>query len=173
MEEPQAPAPPPRLPMPDPRDKRIAVERETLKLVVHHPEVVGHSMRSVAPEDFMHPVYRLLWQTIVAAGGPAAAQPGWVAQLRDNLADPTAISVLTALSVEPILSVKEVDLAYVQIHVHRLLELTVTRRIADLTSRLHRTNPVDQADEFTRINVELLELEKRRRVLRQQVLGGA
>ncbi|CAM3303271.1 DNA primase [Nocardioides dubius] len=169
---PETPAAPPRLPMPDPRDKRIAVERETLKLVLHHPNVVGHAMRSVAPEDFTHPVYRLMWQTIAASGGPAAAHPGWVAQLRDSLSDPTAVSVLTALSVEPIRSVKEVDLAYVQIHVHRLLELTVTRRIADLTSRLHRTNPLEQAEEFTRINVELVELEKRRRVLRQQVLGA-
>lgn len=46
------------------------------------------------------------------------------------------------------------------------------RRIADLKSKLQRTNPVDQATEYNRMFGELVALEQHRRTLREKAIGG-
>ena len=80
--------------------------------------------------------------------GPAAGagDAGWATKLRDAATDPAVSSAISALAVEPLLTAKEPDAAYVAAHVYRLQELTTMRRIADLKSRLQRTNPVEHAD---------------------------
>jgi DNA primase len=156
--------------LPDPRDPRLMLERETLKLVVQHPNAVGRTARDVGPEDFTHGAYRALWAGIEKAGGPTAADPQWASTLRDAQSDERLQSLISALTVEPLLSAKEPDDAYVGQHVHRLRELTAMRRIADLKSRLQRTNPVEQAVEYNRMFGELVALEQHRRSLRERAL---
>jgi DNA primase len=156
--------------LPDPRDPRLMLERETLKLVVQYPAAVGRTARDVGAEDFTHGAYRALWTGIQAAGGPTAADPHWASTLRDAQTDERLQSLISALTVEPLLSAKEPDDAYVGQHVHRLRELTAMRRIADLKSRLQRTNPVDQATEYNRMFGELVALEQHRRSLRERAL---
>ena len=56
-------------------------------------------------------------------------------------------------------------------HVYRLQELTALRRIAELKSRLQRTNPVDQATDYNRMFGELVALEQHRRSLRELSMG--
>ena len=76
---PERPAAPP---LPDLRDPRFALERETLKLVVQHPGAVGRMAKDVDGADFTHPTFRAVWEAVTACGGPASA-PGaevWVAQ---------------------------------------------------------------------------------------------
>ncbi|HEY9563603.1 MAG TPA: DNA primase, partial [Nocardioides sp.] len=158
-------------PLPNLRDPRFALERETLKLVLHHPEVVVRSAKDVGPEDFTHPTYRGVWEIIAASGGPESAGTGWAVRLRDSAVDPAVSSALSALSVEPLLSHKEPDTAYVHAHVYRLQELTVLRRIADLKSRLQRTSPTEQATEHQRLFGELVTLEQQRRTLREKAMG--
>jgi DNA primase len=156
--------------LPDPRDPRLMLERETLKLVVQYPAAVGRTARDVDPEDFTHGAYRALWAGIQAAGGPTAADQHWASTLRDAQTDERLQSLISALTVEPLLSAKEPNDAYVGQHVHRLRELTAMRRIADLKSRLQRTNPVDQATEYNRMFGELVALEQHRRGLRERAL---
>ena len=60
--------------------------------------------------------------------------------------DPAVSSAISALGVEPLLTAKEPDDGLRRAHVYRLRELTAMRRIADLKSRLQRTNPVEHAD---------------------------
>jgi DNA primase len=161
-------------PLPDLRDPRFALERETLKLVLHHPGTVGHTAKDVDAGDFMHPTYRAVWEVIANSGGPAvgATDSGWGARLRDHTEDPAVSSALSALSVEPLLSAKEPDTAYVSAHVYRLQELTVLRRITDLKSKLQRTNPVEQPTEYNRMFGELVALEQHRRSLRELAMGS-
>ena len=170
----QQPARPAAPPLPDLKDPRFALERETLKLVVQHPEVVGHAARDVDADDFTHPTYRAVWEAVTACGGPTAAPATevWVSKLRDNVEDGPVAHALGALAVEPVLSAKEPDRAYVNAHVYRLQELTAMRRIADLKSKLQRTNPVDQATEYNRMFGELVALEQHRRTLREKAIGG-
>ena len=79
-------------------------------------------------------------------------------------------ALVSALAVEPLHSEKEPDDAYVVQHVYRLRELTAMRRIADLKSRLQRTNPVTQAVDYNKMFGELVALEQHRRGLRERAL---
>ncbi len=161
-------------PLPDLRDPRFSLERETLKLVVQHPEAVGRMAKEVDGDDFTHPTYRGVWDTVVLCGGPASAPGGevWVSKLRDSVVDPAVAQALSALAVEPLLSSKEPTSGYVAAHVFRLQEVTALRRITDLKSRLQRTNPVERATEYNRMFGELVALEQHRRTLREKAIGG-
>jgi DNA primase len=161
-------------PLPDLRDPRFSLERETLKLVVQHPEAVGRMAKDVDGGDFVHPTYRAVWEAVTACGGPAGAPGGevWVAKLRDSASDPTVTSALSALAVEPLLSTKEPSAGYVAAHVYRLQEVTAMRRIAGIKSKLQRTNPVEHAGEYNRMFGELVALEQHRRTLREKAIGG-
>ena len=130
--------------------------------------------KDVDGADFTHPTYRAVWEVVTACGGPADAPDGevWVAKLRDSISDPAVAQALSALAVEPLLSTKEPDTAYVAAHVYRLQEVTTMRRIADLKSRLQRTNPVEHATDYNRMFGELVALEQHRRTLREKAIGG-
>ena len=163
---------PPRQQLPDLRDPRFALERETLKLVIQHPDKVGRAAAEVGPNDFQHPTYRAVWALVTAAGGPSSSTPDWSARLRDAAAADAAVSAaISALSVEALPTAKEPDDAYVAQHVFRLQELTTIRRIAEVKSRLQRTSPVDHAVEYNKMFGELVALEQHRRQLRDRVVG--
>jgi DNA primase len=174
----QAPAAPaatqPRSNVPDLRDPRFVLERETLKVVLQHPLAVGRTTADIGSNDFTHPTYRAVWELIAAAGGTVAGQndPGWVAKLRDAATDPAVSSLVSALAVEPIPLTKEIDAGYVALHINRLQELTVLRRIEDVKARLQRTNPLDNAGDYNKMFGELAALEQHRRMLREKIVGG-
>ena len=162
---------PARQALPDPREPRFAIERETLKLVLQHPAAVGRMAADVGANDFTHPTYRSVWELVEKNGGPTAADAGWASRIRSDAADPVVQSAISALSVEPLLTAKEPEAAFVAGHVYRLQELTALRRIAELKSRLQRTNPVDQATDYNRMFGELVALEQHRRSLRELSMG--
>lgn len=164
--------PPARSQVPDLRDPRFSLERETLKLVIQHPVTVGRTASDLGDNDFTHPTYRAVWDLAVASGGPASADADWAARLRDAATDPAVSSAVSALAVEPIHTSREPDHAYVAQHVFRLQELTALRRIAEVKSRLQRTNPVEHASDYNRMFGELVALEQHRRSLRERAMGG-
>jgi DNA primase len=168
-----APAASRRPAVPDLRDPRFAIERETLKLIVQHPMTIGRTTSDIGPDDFTHPTYRAVFELVAAAGGPGAGagDAGWATKLRDAATDPAVSSVISALAVEPLM--KEPDAAYVTQHLVRLQELTAARRIAEVKSRLQRTNPVEHPDAFNRMFGELAALEAHRRALRDRLAGSA
>ncbi|KAA1417796.1 DNA primase [Nocardioides humilatus] len=170
----QIDARPARRELPDLRDPRFGMERETLKLVLQHPIAIGRTTADIGTNDFTHPTYQAVWSLIEAAGGPAAGDgdPGWVSKISDAANDPEVVSAVSALAVEPILAAREPDSSYVAHHVFRLLELTTLRRIAEVKSRLQRTNPIDQADDYNKMFGELAALEQHRRTLRDRIVGS-
>jgi DNA primase len=173
--EPTAVPAPARQPLPDLRDPRFQLERDVLKLVIQHPGAVGRAAADVGANDFTHPTYRSVWELVAASGGPGAgaADPGWATRVRDAAQDPAVSSAISALGVEPLRTAKEPDATYVAAHVYRLLELTAMRRIADLKSKLQRTNPVEQAADYNRMFGELVALEQHRRNLRELAVGAS
>jgi DNA primase len=158
----------PRRELPHLRDPRFAMERETLKLVLQHPMVIGRTTTELGPEDFIHPTYRAVWET-VAVGG--AGDPGWSGRLRDATQDPAVASAIAELSVEPLPAAKEPTAEYVAQYVVRLLELTALRRIDQVKSKMQRTNPVDNDEVYRRMFGELAALEEHRRKLRDRIVG--
>ena len=158
-------------PMPHPREPRFAIERETLKLVIQYPVVLGRTTADVGPDDFTHPLYRGVWELVASAGGPAAgaADQGWAARLRAAATDPRVAAMVAELAVDPVPTAKEPDAAYVLQHVVRLLELTDLRRIADVKSRLQRADPGADPEGYHALFAELARLEQHRRSLRDRV----
>lgn len=170
--------PPPERParreLPSLRDPRFAIERETLKLVLQHPMVIGRTTTDVGPEDFTHPTYRAVWEVIAASGGTlaGAGDAGWSAHLREATTDPVVGSAISELTVEPVPNAKTPTPEYVAAHVVRLLELTALRRIGDLKAKMQRMNPVENAETFNRMFGELAALEEHRRKLRDRIVGS-
>jgi DNA primase len=163
----------PRQELPSLRDPRFAIERETLKLVLQRPMVIGRTTSDVGPEDFIHPTYRAVWEAVAAGGGPlaGAGDASWTGRLRDAVTDPVVASALSELTVEPLQTAKEPTADYVLQHVVRLLELTVLRRIDQVKSKMQRTNPVEHTDAYNRMFGELAALEEHRRKLRDRIVG--
>ncbi|MGN6251257.1 MAG: DNA primase [Marmoricola sp.] len=153
--------------LPDPRDPRLLLERETLKLVVQRPDLVAASMGDVDDSDFTHPAYAALWRVVAGLGGPGAADDGWPHRLQGACQDERLRDLVTALAVEAVRSQREPTRGYADQHVHRLRELTALRRIAEVKSRLQRTNPVEQAGDYNKMFGELVALEQHRRQLRE------
>ena len=164
----------PRRELPNLRDPRFAIERETLKLVLQYPAAVGRVVGGVSPGDFSHPVYRHVWEAVLAAGGAAqgATDPGWATRLRAGVENPLVSSAISELGVEPVRSAGDPAESYVNAHVYRLLELSVLRRVGELKSRLQRTNPDEQAEEYQQMFGELVALEQHRRDLRDKAVGA-
>jgi DNA primase len=174
----RGPAQPPQAqpqprPLPDLRDPRFSLERETLKLIVQEPAVLGRLAKDMGPEYFTHPTYRAVWEIVAALGGPTAGagDPGWPSRLRDQAGSDAVNRAITSLGVEPLL--KPADSDYAAAHVFRLQEVTTMRRINEVKSKLQRTNPVQQAADYNRMFGELVALEQHRRSLRERAIGGA
>lgn len=156
------------LPMPNPRDRSLEVERGTLRLMVRAPEVFVTDWNGVGADDFTHPTYRAIFTAILDAGAPGGDWPQPVVAANP---DPAVSSVVAALTTEPLL--RPASPAYASEYVAKLRLLTVSRAIANLKSKLQRTNPIDDQPGYNRMFATLLDLEKRRRELTEVAAGPA
>lgn len=157
------PSPDPAWPNPD--DPGLRLERDTLKLMLQHPTTFDSAWNAVEEDDFTHPgyaaVFRLL--TTVEYG------EGWTVRLRDEAPTDLVRQLLVALIVEPLL--READETYSLTHTSRLKLARVTRQIADLKSRLQRTDPIKDPSGHRAQFAELTGLEMRRKELLAVGLG--
>ena len=166
-------ADPSLLPLPDPRDPRLLIERGTVQLLVQAPWLFSADWGGLESDDFVHPVYQRLAQTarLVYAmyGDPDGRMPDdfeptlWLQLLREGCDDAHAEQVLIALSVEPLL--RDPDPMYADAYAARLQLLRVNEAIATLKGRLQRTNPVEHADEHRQMFTDLLAWETARKDL--------
>lgn len=157
------------LPWPDPREPRLAVERGYCKLVLQRPDLLGDDWDGLSAGDFTHPAYRAVWEAALTAAGLPAGEE-WSQRVRSVLTSPTARQLVVALAVEQFLH--DPDRSYVEVHAAKLRLLTVTRAIADLKSKLQRTNPVEHQQAYNRMFVELLDLEANRKELQVRAVGA-
>ena len=116
----------------------------------------------------MHPAYRAIFGAILDAGAPGGDWPQPVIAANT---DATVSAVVAALTTEPLL--RPASPAYAAEYVAKLQLLTVARAIANLKSKLQRTNPVDDQVSYNRMFATLLDLEKQRRELNEVAAGPA
>ena len=155
------------LPWPDPRDRSIVVERDTVKLMLQYPMLFDTAWNGVSPDDFTHPAYRAVFEVILAT--PLQTH-GWTEQLQAATTDDVARQLQVALLVEGVHH--DPDEAYASAYTAKLQLLTTLRKLADLKSRLQRINPVEHASSHKQAFTELIALETRRRTL-EQISTGA
>jgi DNA primase len=80
-------------------------------------------------------------------------------------------SFMLELSVEPIRTTGEISDKYVSSIMARLNEVALSRSIAEIKSTLQRLNPVENEKEYGEIFARLVEMESRRRGLRELAFG--
>ena len=96
----------------------------------------------------------------------------WVHRVAAAAGDDQLTSLIVSLAVEPISLSGPVTARYVMAYAAGLQLLTVMRSIADLKSRLQRTNPVEAQQKYNQMFSELIVLEARRQELHARSIGA-
>ena len=155
----------------------IQTEREVLKLAVQRPALCGPAFDALGAETFTAPVHAAVFGLIAECGGAGLASGGreWAERLREAAPDDRARGFVTSLAVEPIRvprSDGEADARYADAILARVEELSVSREIATIKSRLQRLSPVDATVAYNRMFGDLVSLEQRRKGLSDRGSGA-
>jgi DNA primase len=79
-------------------------ERNALKVLLQHQNFVHLGTVELRRSDFAHPTHKAVWDALVAANAdPAADKTAWARTVHALAPSPTVASVVTELSVDPIL----------------------------------------------------------------------
>ncbi|WP_028925231.1 DNA primase [Pseudonocardia acaciae] len=161
---------------PAPDDPRLRLQREAIKSALQVPAVAGPSYDELPDGAFTHPSYVAVHRGIREAGGAAGGHEGteWLELVAAQC--PSALrSLLTELAVEPLRMATKNDgmPRYVGSLLAGLQGAMVERQVAELKSRLQRTSPVEQAEEYHTLFGDLVALEQYRKALRERSLGTA
>jgi len=148
---------------PDPNEPRLALEREVLKVRLQMP-ALARQWREIETNAFSHPAYEKLRQFI-------DTQNDLVEIDLEKVENEDLKSFMLELSVEPIRTTGEISDKYVSSITARLNEVAISRSIAEIKSTLQRLNPVENEKEYGEIFARLVEMESRRRGLRELAFG--
>ena len=161
---------------PAPDDPKLRLQREAVKAALQLPAVAGPAYDELPDESFTHPAYVAVHRGIREAGGAASGRngPEWLEAVAEGCPS-TLRSLLTELAVEPLKMASKHDgeARYVGSVLAGLQCAMVERQVAELKSRLQRTSPVEQADEYHALFGDLVALEQYRKALRERSLGTA
>lgn len=172
---------------PDRRDPVVRAEALALGVMLQMPDAIANDSEArqvagaVSVEAFSVPQYRAVFDAVVAAGGPVVSGSGagtgagspdaqggrdWVGDVVEQAGESLA-AVVTALAVTP-LPQDRPDQAprYARSVLARLVDLLLTRQIAELRGRMQRAG--EGSEEHGSAFAEIIELETRRRGLREQ-----
>ncbi|WGT48272.1 DNA primase [Tessaracoccus lacteus] len=158
-----ASSPDPDWPRPD--DPALRLERDTLKLMLQFPLTFDTAWNAVTADDFTHPGYQAVFRLISSV----PFGEGWTDQLRSQAPNDLVRQLLVALLVEPLLRVP--DEGYSLAYSSRLRLTHVTRDIAQVKSRLQRTDPLKDPTGHRAQFAQLTELEMLRKKLQSVSLG--
>jgi DNA primase len=161
----------------DTNDPVIQLEREALKLAVQRPALCGPAFDALGAEVFTAPVHAMVVGLIAGCGGAGGAGGGreWAERLRGAAPDDWARGFVTRLAVEPLRAPRsdgEADARYADAVLARVEELSVSREIAAIKSRLQRLSPVEATATYNRLFGDLVSLEQRRKGLSDRGSGA-
>ena len=156
----------PGIPWPDPADVSLSVERGFLKLALQHPGLFDEKWDQVEVEDLRHPAYQAVFEAVLAV---PRGQDRWAEKVGEATPDPQVKQLEVALLVEPVLR-EEPDRDYAEAYAARVRLLSITDDIANLKSRLQRTNPNQDRKLYNAMFSDLMTLEALRKSL--IVAGG-
>lgn len=158
---------------PDRADPVARLQRNVLEAVLQHPSKVDAAVFDALPQDaFTVPALRAVHEAIRAAGGVVAVRgttdAAWLERVRAEAAGPVA-AVVTELAVTPLPEDRPAAIEeYVRGVVAGLVDLLLTRQIADERGRLQRMDPTTDAEAYQAAFERLVALEKQRKSLRQR-----
>lgn len=155
-------------------DPGVRTEAEVLKLAVQRPALLGPGFDTIGPAAFTLPEHVALYKLVMDTGGTAAAGHGgreWVDRLLGGVTDALR-GVVTRFAVEELRADVASEERYASAMLAALELVSVVRAIEQLKSRMQRTNPVEEQQEYNRLFGELVALEQQRRVLKERAAGS-
>jgi DNA primase len=169
-DRPRSPRPAPALPSRD--DARLHRQREALKAALQVPAIAGPAYDELPDQTFKHPAYMQIHRAVQAAGGVCGGRegPAWLDAVLAECSTEDARGLVAELAVEPLeLAQKNTDeVRYVASIVAGLRLPLVDEQIAEIKSRLQRTNPVENADTYFELFGDLVPLEQYAKALREK-----
>ncbi|HZG91589.1 MAG TPA: DNA primase [Pseudonocardia sp.] len=159
----------PAPPAPPKDDPRLHLQREALKAALQVPAVAGPAYDELPEQVFSHPAFAAVHRAVQAAGGVCGGRDGsaWLEAVQAQANEETRKLVIE-LAVEPLeLPRRNVEEArYVGSVIAGVRLALVEAQVAELKSRLQRTNPMEEADAYHQIFGDLVPLEQYRIALR-------
>jgi DNA primase len=156
-------------------DPRLHRQREALKAALQVPAIAGPGYDELPDQAFTHPVYVQVHRAVQAAGGVCGGRegPAWLDAVLGQCSQEVR-GLVAELAVEPLeLPQKNTEeVRYVASIVSGVRLAMVDEQIAEIKSRLQRTNPVDDADAYLELFGDLVPLEQYRIALREKAMGA-
>jgi DNA primase len=157
---------------PDRRDPVVRAEALSLGVllqaaaeIARDPDALG-IVAELTPAAYSVPRYRAVFEAITAVGGPAAAANDWVSRVADEAGE-TLASTVNELAVTPLPHDRPDTMGrYARSVLAKVLELSLTRDIAELRGRMQRAD--DGSVEAQGAFETIVALEARRRSLREE-----
>ena len=148
------------------QDPSTRLERDALMALLQHPEHVGAVLAADATASaIMNPNLATI-RDAIGANLTELGGDTWIERIQNDVPDDYR-PLVTQLAVAPLPERLGRDLdAYCKGVVVSLVERDLVRRKSELVGRLQRT-PVDQGEQSREIQRELLDLETKRRALRE------
>jgi DNA primase len=165
-------------------DPQLHRQREALKAALQIPAVAGPSYDELPEQAFSHPAFAAVHLAVQAAGGVCGARSGsaWLEAVLAECA-PETRPLVTELAVEPLELPRRTgrpgadrdatteEARYVASIIAGVRLVLVEAQVAELKSRLQRTNGVEDPDGYMQIFGDLVPLEQYRIALRSQAAG--
>jgi DNA primase len=161
----------------DYHDPVVNVERQALKLAIQRPALCGPAFDELPSTVFTVPAHAAVCELIAASGGVGGARSAreWSERLRAAAPNDNARGFVTRLAVEPLEvpgTTGEPDSRFAEAVLARIEELSVSRQIASIKSRLQRLSPVAEPSDYNRMFGDLVAFEQRRKILSERAAGA-
>ena len=165
--------PPPAPPHDDPR---LHLQREALKSALQIPAVAGPAYDELPEQVFTHPVFAQVHRAVQKAGGVCAGVegPAWIEAVTVECG-PEERALVSELAVEPLELPRKLgdEARYVGSVLAGVKLALVEAQIAEVKSRLQRTNPAEDEKLYNELFGDLVPLEQYKIALREQASGAA
>ncbi len=149
--------------LPDPSDRALTVERDTLKLMLQYPDAFDDGWHGASPDDYSHPAYRALFAVIAPQSPQGVPNSEWSRRVIAGIDDDALRQLAVQLAVEP--HPMSVTKPYAVSYVAKLRLLKVMHTISMLKSKLQRTNPVSDEVAYNQMFTTMIALEATRKQL--------
>lgn len=153
---------------PNTADPAVMMERQALEVILQHPtRLTAEQWEEIFGVRFTAAAHQALHDGIRIAAANATDPRTWVETVRREVPEPLRplVSELAVTSL-PANTEEHLD-RYCQEILNRLVEMRIQHEKANLLGRLQRMDPAEAPEEYRTLNSQLMELERRRRTLKQ------
>ncbi|AZA14046.1 DNA primase [Corynebacterium choanae] len=159
--------------LPDRRSRRLYPERETIKLALQYPQLLGQSFDQTVDELFTDPTYQRIAGAIRSTGSLTTVKPGatWLSEVADNVGDFAGASLVSELAMEEIRCDEDALGAYARSILASLVDAFIGNMIAQLKGQLQRMRRDSDPAAYDELFSRIIALETQRKANKKTISG--